>query len=241
MQLFKLPPPPTDLVAEPEPQALAQRETLLDVASEMKAVQTEAENSHVALVGSGIRKLVNDVETARKELTAPYLAAQRAIKRVADDFCAPLLEQMDRLGRLSAVYRIEQERRAADERQKRADEIAKLQEQERQAAEAARKAAEQGDLMATLQADIKATALAAATTAAVAAPPPEATKTTGQAFQGKVLGWECVDPIALWNARPDLCEPPKPKASAIRSTCVPERPVPGLKLWWESKVSFKSR
>lgn len=241
MKLFKLPSPPNDLECQPEPQALAQRETLLDAVKLISEVKTAEDNDHAAMCGSDIRKLLNEVEATRKELTAPYLAAQRAIKATADAFCTPLTLALDRLSRLTIGYRQEQERQAEEARRKRAEEIARLQEAERQAAEAARKAAESNDLMAALQADIKATALASATAAAIVIPPPTATKTTGQSFQERVLGWECVDAIALWNARPDLCEPPKPKASAIRATCAPERPVPGLKLWWESRVNFKSR
>ena len=112
---------------------------------------------------------------------------------------------------------------------------------ERKNAEEAQKKAAVGDLVGSLMADIKATALAAATTAAVAAPPPEATKTAGQSFQDRVLGWECTDPVALWNARPDLMNAPTPNPSAIKAVCAPERPVPGLRLWWESKVSFKCK
>jgi hypothetical protein len=241
MQLFQIPPPPADLTCTPDQQALAQRQTLLDTASEIKAVTTSEDNELVAQCGSAIQKMLKGVESARKDLTAPYLAAQRSIKATADAFCEPLTKALDRLGRLATGYRQEQERKAEAERQARAAEIARLQEQERKAAEDARKAAEKGDLIAELNAGIQAEALAAATTTAVAAPPPEAPKTEGQRFTERVLGWECTDPVALWNARPDLCESPKPKASAIKAVCTPERPIPGLRLWWESKVSFKSR
>jgi hypothetical protein len=240
MQLFKVPPPPIDLVASPEPQALAQRQTLLDVAATIESVATSEDNELAAQCGSGIQKMLKGVESARKDLTAPYLAAQRTIKATADAFCEPLTKALDRLGRLAVGYRQEQERKAEAERQARAAEIARLQEQERKAVEAAKKSAASGDLMATFNADLMAGALAAATTAAIMAPEPVATKTSGQNFQEKVLGWECTDPIALWNARPELCEPPKPKASAIKAVCCPEMPVPGLKLWWTSTVSFKA-
>ena len=141
---------------------------------------------------------------------------------------------MTRLGRLASAYRLEQERKAEAERQARAAEIARLQEQELKAAEEARKLQEAGDLAGALMGDLITEAAQTATTTAIAAPPPEATKTAGQSFQARTLGWECTDPIALWNARPDLCEPPKPKASAIKAVCSPEHPVPGLRLWWEA-------
>jgi len=241
MQLFQIPPPPADLTVTPDQQAIAQRQTLLDVAATISAVKTAEDNELASQCGSGIQKMLKGVEAARKDLTAPYLAAQRVIKSTADEFCNPLLTAMDRLGRLASAYRQQEERKAEVERQARAAEIARLQEAERQAAEDARNKAEAGDLVGSLMADIVATGIAAATDAAVAAPPPEAPKTSGQSFQERVLGWECVDIVALYAARPDLCSPPTPKASAIKATCSPERPVPGLRLFWESRVNFKSR
>ena len=241
MQLFQLPPPPADLIVAPEPQALEQRQTLLDVAEDISSVTTAEENTYAAMCGSGIQKMIKGVEAARKDLTAPYLAAQRSIKATADTFCEPLNKAMDRLGRLAVGYRQEQERKAEVERHARTAEIVRLQEQARKAADDARQAAEAGDLAGALMGDLIAQAAGVQTSTALAAPEPEATKTAGQSFQDRVLGWECLDAVALWNARPELCNGPTPKASAIKACCSPESPVPGLKLWYESKINFKSR
>jgi hypothetical protein len=241
MQLFKIPPPPADLICTPEQQAVLERDNLVSFAAGIQTVTTDKQNQDVAIIGSNIQTLLKGVEAARKDLTAPYLAAQRAIKATADAFCEPLTKAMDRLGRLAVGYRQEQERKAEVERQARAAEIMRLQEQQRKAADDARKAAEAGDLAGALMGDLIAQAAGVQTSNAIALPEPEATKTAGQSFTDRVLGWECTDPITLWNARPELCEPPKPKASAIKACCAPERPVPGLRLWWESKVNFKSR
>ena len=241
MQLFQIPPPPADLTCNPEPEALAERDALLAHANTIQSVQSREDNEQVALIGSNLQRMLKGVESTRKDLTAPYLAAQKLIKATADTFCEPLTKALDRLGRLASAFRVEQERKAEEERHKRAEDIARLQEQVRKANEDARKKAEAGDLVGSLMADIVATSISAATTAAIAAPEPEAAKTTGQRFQDRVLGWECTDPVALWNARPDLMNPPTPKASAIKSSCAPERPVPGLRLWWESRTTFKSR
>ena len=56
----------------------------------------------------------------------------------------------------------------------------------------------------------------------------------------KILRWECTDIAALVAARPDLCKI-EPKGSAIQAVCVPEMPVPGLKLWWDEKAVFTTR
>lgn len=240
MQLFQIPPPPTDLVCTPEPEALDQRQTLLDVASGITGVATAQDNELASQCGSGMQKMVKGVESARKDLTAPYLAAQRSIKATADAFCEPLLKALDRLGRLASVYRAEQERKAEVERQARAAEIARLEAQERKASEDARRLAESSDLAGALMGDLIAAAASNATRVAITVPLPEAPKTAGQSFKARELGVEVLDPIALWNARPELCNPPTAKLSAIKAVCTPDRSVPGLRLWWESSVHFKA-
>jgi hypothetical protein len=241
MQLFKLPPPPEDLVITPESNALVARASLLLAAGVIRSVGTAEENQQCAAVGSEMQKLVKGVEATRKDLTAPYLAAQRSIKSTSDAFCEPITTELTRLGRLAAGYRQEQERQAEAERRARAEEIARLEQQTRKAAEDAKKAAEKGDMMGELVADIGRQALADLTTAAITKPEPEAVKVAGQSFRGRELGWECLDAVALWKARPDLCTAPTPNGRAIRAVCCPEMPVPGLRLWWEAKCNFKSR
>jgi hypothetical protein len=241
MQLFKVPPPPMDLVVKPEDQALAQRETLLDVAENIKAIATADDNELAAECGSGIQKMLKGVESARKELTAPYLAAQRTIKATADTFCEPLTKALDRLGRLAVGYRQEQERKAEAERQARAQEIARLQEEARKSAEEAKKAAASGDLMAGVIADLTAQALNTLTASAIAVPQPEATKTAGQVFRPNEFDYEVTDINALYAARPDLCNPPTDKRAAIKACLTVNSKVPGLRLFPKPSVSFKSR
>ena len=240
MQLFKIPSPPQDLTCTPEQQDLTERDNLLATAASIQAVTTAEDNLRCSSVGTRLQTMIKTTKATGLDLRRPYNAAADAIKAAEDAFLEPLKPQLDRLGRLASVYRAEQERKAEAERRRRAEEIARLQEQERKAAEDARKAAEKGDLVGGLMADIQAAALVAATDAAIAAPPPEAQKTTGQSFRPGELCWECTDIAALYAARPDLCNAPTPKASAIKSTCSPERPVPGLRLWSESKVNFKA-
>jgi hypothetical protein len=82
---------------------------------------------------------------------------------------------------------------------------------------------------------------------AIVAPQPEPEKAKGMATT-KVLKWECVDIHALYKARPDLCNPPTPKKSAINSTCSapesateasPDTTIPGLKLYWTDKTTIR--
>jgi len=241
MQLFKVPPPPQDLVVTTEPNALAQRQTLIDLADTIKSITTASDNELATQWGSAAQKLIKEIEAAGLDLRRPYNAAADAIMAKQKEYLDPLKPHLKRIGALAAVYRTEQERKAEAERRARADELARLQETQRQAAEDMRKAAEAGDLASAVSADLLNNAASVAMVAAAAAPEPTAAKTVGQSFQDRVLGWECTDIDALYAARPDLCTKPEPKASAIKAVCCPERPVPGLRLWWESKVSFKSR
>lgn len=241
MKLLQVLPPVRELVVTIDLKALAQRQTLLDVAETITQVTTADENEMVSQCGLGIQKMIKDAKEAGLQLRRPINSDADKLKACEDNFCNPLLAARLRLERLAAVYRVEQERKADLERRARAEDISRLQEQERMADEKARLASEAGDLAGALMADLVSAAASNATTVAISTPTPEATKTAGQSFQGRVLGWECIDPVALWNARPELCNPPTPKAGAIKSICSPEHPIPGLRLWWKSKVSFNSR
>ena len=68
---------------------------------------------------------------------------------------------------------------------------------------------------------------------------PAEARAQGQTLR-KVLKWEVTDLRALYLARPELCKL-EAKASAINVSCVPELPVPGLKLWWENAATFTTR
>lgn len=70
-------------------------------------------------------------------------------------------------------------------------------------------------------------------------PMPVESRARGQQLR-RVLKWEVTDIRALVQSRPDLCKI-EAKASAIQAVCVPELPVPGLKLWWEEVSTFTTR
>ena len=240
MKLFKLP-EPVQVECSAEIWALAQRDNLLDASRTVAQIKTADQNQTAAAYGQAMRKHLNAVEKDRKEITLPYLEAQRTIKRVADEYCLPLTKELHRLESLSVSYVSEQERIAEAERKARAEEIARLAAAEAKQRQAAIEAEKKGDMTTSLIAEMVADQVLITSQAIISTPEPEREKVAGQSFTEKVLGWECTDPIALWNARPDLCKPPEPKGSAIHVSCSPERPVPGLKLWWKSRVTFKTR
>ena len=68
-------------------------------------------------------------------------------------------------------------------------------------------------------------------------PVAESNKAKGTIVRREVA-WKCIDVHALYQARPELVRV-EPNAAAIRSVCFPEMPVPGLKLWWETKVTAR--
>ena len=68
---------------------------------------------------------------------------------------------------------------------------------------------------------------------------PVEARAQGQTLR-KVLKYEVLDIHAIYRARPELCNLTI-KASAVNSTCVPELPVPGLRLWFENASTFSTR
>jgi hypothetical protein len=241
MQLLTVPPEARKLVVTIDPKALELRQTLLDVAVGIGKVSSPEENEMASQWGSAAQKLIKDARAAGLALRRPINADAHTLKKCEDGFLAPLLPHLDRISRLCAVHRVEEERKAELERQARAAEIARLQEQQRKAAEDARKAAEVGDLAGAVTADLIANAASVATLAAVAAPEPEAGKTAGQSFRPDEFDFEVTDINVLWAARPDLCVPPTAKRSAIKSCCGLTSNIPGLRFFPAPKVSFTSR
>lgn len=179
-------------------------------------------------VGREIRKLENDVEKLRKDLTKPLVACQREINKICFDYSKPLAERREQLEAAVTGFQQAEAQRVLRETEERSKQIAELAEQ---------KAAETGDVamdeLVAYRQEQQAEEL-------MRLPLPCPVKANGAATR-KVMRWECADVNALYAARPDLCNPPTPKASAINSVCVPELPVPGLKLWWEDETIIRTR
>lgn len=239
MKLFNTP-PPTAVTITTEPAALAKRNELVESARAITRVSTADDNANAAATGSALRKMLNDVRAAGKELRTPYRQAADDIKKHEDQFCKPIAEQLDRVERLQVGYVTEQERLAEQDRIIREHEIYRLAEEEARAKRAAEQAGQTGNLAASMVAELRAEAASTAIQTAIAAPEPEREKVAGQAFTKKRLCFEVLDIHQVYAARPDLCNVTV-KASAVLAVCDPAMPVPGLKLWWESKVTNRSR
>lgn len=206
-----------------------------------------------AAEATALGEVARDIQTYTKQVRDFGLAARRPVndfvalvKRTEDDHLAPLIAEKERIGPLlTRWHENEQKRVEAEERAAQAerDRLAALQaEQERKAQEAAAKAAATGKLADERKAE-KLSLTAAATEekleTALRAPEAVAVKPAGVAVK-KVLRWEVTDINQLVKARPELCNI-APKASAIQAVCVPEMPVPGLRLWWENQAVVSRR
>jgi len=163
-------------------------------------------------------------------LRRPLKAAAERIKAIEDDYLMPLEAEQGRLESLAYAWHQSEQRRVAAEEARRQEELAaKLRDE--QAAKAL--AAETGDAEAVAMAE-QATA---AVETALYAPKAEPVKVGGMSTR-RVMRWELLDIRALAAARPELVKM-EPKAAAILSTCFPEQPVPGLRLWYEDSTSTR--
>jgi hypothetical protein len=178
-------------------------------------------------VGREIRGLENSVEKLRKDMTKPLRDLIDQINKICGDYSEPLTTRREQLQKAVNEFGEAEEKRVQLETAARLEELKRLQ----------APVETNGDVS---QQELTAYRNEQQAEELMRAPLPEVQKANGAATR-KDLGWECTDPIALWNARPELCHPPQPKPSAIRLLCVPEMPVVGLKLWWEKNTTIRTR
>lgn len=101
---------------------------------------TDANAANADDIGQAISKMgkmASKIEAERKKLTAPYLAAQKAIKAVVDKATEPIDAETGRLKAMLAEFAENERRRLADEEAKRllARLAAEAEEEERRQAE----------------------------------------------------------------------------------------------------------
>lgn len=224
----------------PEGSETRRNELVLRAKEFASITDSTTQNSAVELARD-IRTAIKDVEATRTDIKRPILDAGRQIDALAKDFSAPLVDELSRLEKLVTDFQLAERRRVEAEELKRREEIARL-EQERLAREQeARKAvsgmASEAELAAAIQAEAEAKTSAEKAQAAIIAPLPSVIRAKG-ATTKRVLCYEVTDIRALYAARPELCNL-EPKASAIRAVCVPELPVPGLRMWYEEQTSIR--
>ncbi len=209
---------------------------MLTAATGIKAVTSAELNEVAGQVVREIRTYIKSVEAMRQTLTKPLLDGQRLLKSLADDHLAPLIEQQKRIEKLATNFLESEQRRVEAEERERRESFLKA-EQERIALE--EKARNGSTLLERMTAQRKATFAESQVQAIIAAPEPEMQRAKGQTMK-QVLRYEVLDIHAVYKARPELCNL-EIKPAAVRATCFPEMPVPGLKLYWENQSVFTSR
>ena len=224
-------------------EAEEQRNQLALRAVHIKSITCPEQNEDAGGIARDIRKHLKGVEAVRQELTKPLLDAQRMLKSLSDDHCQPLKDELKRLEGLACAFLESEQRRVAAEEKAREIAFLKAQQAQFEAEDKARKLAEKAKTDAGLEkainAEEKAIAAADLVQAVIAAPAPVLEKARGQSIK-QVLRYEVLDIRAVYAARPELCTI-EIKPSAVLSTCSPELPVPGLRLYYENKATFSSR
>jgi hypothetical protein len=200
-------------------EAVQHRDSLVMKAKECgSAITNLADQTIAATIGSEIQRHLKEVAATRMDLARPLNAAA------------------DRLIELEKAFQQAEAARVAAEAKRRQEEYlaAEADRQKAQAqAEKARSAVKQ------VQAEQRAYEAASVANEILRAPLPAAQKSRGAATK-RELFFEVTDINALYAARPDLCNPPTPKASAIKAVCTPESKVPGLRCFWVEKTHFRS-
>lgn len=239
---------PRPLSVSPEitglsPEAEAIKADLVLSAGKVSSVTCAQEQDTAASVSRDLRTYVKQVRALGLEFRRPLTTFAAKVKEAEDAHVAGLETEQKRIERLVLDFTEAERRRVAEEERKRAEEVERLNRERLAAEEKARKLAEKAET--PKQEDAAEEAAAAAflaeqqVQAAIIAPLPQVAKAAGMSTR-KVMRWEVTDINALVKARPDLCKI-EAKGSAILAVCVPEVPVPGLKLWWETTINTRTR
>lgn len=97
---------------------IAERDKLVMQAKPLATIDSDGDYSMAGEVLSQITKTSNAMEKFRKDYSQPYLEAQRAIKRGADDAREPLEECKRSVQSAMSKYQAEQRRKAEEERKR---------------------------------------------------------------------------------------------------------------------------
>lgn len=193
-----------------------------------------------AELGTGIKRLLNQMEASRKDVKGPILEVGRKIDGVAKTFAAELETQQRRLAGLLGEYNRKQEaerqKAIAEARRKAEEEAAKV-----RAEIEAQKAQEPDDVAASIESAAKAEQAAKARADAEAeARALEKQKTvqgSGVSFR-EVVTFEVVDMESIVHARPDLLVI-QLKRSEIIKELKEGKDIPGIRKIIEQQTVIK--
>lgn len=219
--------------------------TQIDLLTKTESIKeigtTEQQNSAVEIVRE-IKGITKSVESARKEVKAPFLDLGKQIDKAAEDFTSPLLEEAKRIEKLLFDFqkKIDDEAQKIREEaeRKQREEQAKIEQERRDAlakatSEAERIRAEENAAEKERSATVESLKLQSSlATIALSKPAGLAKKRTAQ--------FEVNDIIELFKARPDLVSF-EPRTREINSQILGGmKECPGLKIWIEESTTVRS-
>ena len=224
------------------PGALVAAETLIEKASLVGEVNSNADLDLCIQVQGEIAGLVKMAEDARVTLKAPYLEAGRAIDTAAKGFISRLDAAKKQLSVMAGEY-ASRVRKEQEEARRKADQEARLLAAEMEAKRiAAISQMGRGDKdKETIRAEVE--AIEAEAAAELAQINQAKAAVVQQAPQGmtvrRSLNYRVTDIQALYRAKPDLCIITENKA-AIKAVLKHTRDIPGLEVWEETSASARA-
>lgn len=233
-------------VVERDSGAEAEKQHLLDMASEITQVTNAAEQAVAVLRGRGIKSWLNAVEAARKAVKAPVRRVEARIDEIAETHSAELVAEMERLNFLVRVFQEKERKRVEEENRLREEEVRRAEAAKREAdskAAAAVEAVTEKEAGLTeaeqaIMAQEEAKAAQENFEVAVRTPIAEATRATGMTVRTDVVRFEVTDAKALYAVHPEWFEL-VPKRRIIGDSITKDTKLAGLKVWTETVTGFR--
>jgi len=221
------------------PAAFEAKRAALQLARSVTEV-VDASSQEAASAGlATVKNLINQIESARKDVKAPVIEIGKQIDQLSKDFVADLENEARRLSLLVGSFQEVERRKAQLAREEAArkeqDRIWQLQEEERK-----RTAMETQGRTGSLLPDLDAIRDKAAQD--VAAIRQEAANAAVTTTEGtgvrKSYKFEVTDINALFKSHPELCVI-EPNNAAIRAIVKHKQSIPGLRIWSESAAFLR--
>lgn len=223
------------------PEAEQKRNELAMVAAGFTQVTNEVEQNSAVEAARDCKSYCKEIEEARLGLTRPLDATKAQIMAIERDHLDPLRNELARVESLVTEFQLAEYRRVQAEEAARhkAYELAEQNriEADNKARAALDRARTEKGMAVAIEAENAALAAEQRVLAIIREPLPEVIKAKGVATRQELM-FEVIDIKAVYAARPELCKL-EISPAAVKSTCVPEMPVPGLKLWFEHKSSVR--
>jgi len=108
------------------PDAIAQKETALAASALIGKVTTPEQNSTAGVALARLQAMCRSLEKQRKEITDPFVEAQRLVKRMVDEFKDEAERESARVEGLMKEFALEEKRRAREEAEAQQRELERI-------------------------------------------------------------------------------------------------------------------